>query len=86
LGRDAVYGDGNATSTWASGQNFTVEAFDVNVYLSGGGTSTTVVVNGVTIVSAAQITTLSIPAPVGTTITITDSSSMPTISIVPVPQ
>jgi len=86
LGRDAVFGTGNATSTWTTGQTYTVEAFDVNVYLSGGGTSTTVVVNGVTIVSAAQITTLSIPAPVGTTITITDSSSMPTISIVPVPQ
>jgi len=86
LGRDAVYGGGNATSTWVSGELYTVEAFDVNVYLSGGGTSTTVVVNGNTIVSAAQITTLSIPAPVGTTITITDSSSMPTISIVPVPQ
>lgn len=86
LGRDAIYGGGNATSTWVSGKLYTVEAFDVNVYLSGGGSSTTVVVNGVTIVSAAQITTLSIPAPVGTTITIIDSSSMPTISIVPVPQ
>jgi hypothetical protein len=86
LGRDAIYGAGNATSTWTTGQTYTVEAFDVNVYLSGGGNSTTVVVNGNTIVSAAQITTLSIPAPVGTTITITDSSSMPTISIVPVPQ
>jgi hypothetical protein len=86
LGRDATYGAGNATSTWTTGQTYTVEAFDVNVYLNGGGNSTTVVVNGVTIVLAAQITTLSIPAPVGTTITITDSSSMPTISIVPVPQ
>jgi len=86
LGKDAIYGNGNATSTWASGQTYTVEAFDVNVYLIGGGNSTTVVVNGNTIVLAAQITTLSIPAPVGTTITITDSSSMPTIAIVPVPQ
>jgi parallel beta-helix repeat protein len=84
LGRDAIYGNGN--TTWVSGQTYTVEGFDVNVYLSGGGTSTTIVVNGVTIVSAAQITTLCIPAPVGTTITITDSSSMPTISIMPDPQ
>jgi parallel beta-helix repeat protein len=86
LGRDAIYGNGNVTSTWASDQTYTVEAFDVIVYLSGGGNSTTVVVNGNTIVSAAQITTLTIPAPIGTTITIIDSSSMPTISIVHVPQ
>ena len=86
LGKDAWYGAGNATSTWATGQTYTVTGFDVTIYLSGGGSSTTVVVNGQTIVNSAQLTALSIPAPVGTTITITDSSSMPNISITPTPQ
>ncbi len=84
-GKDLFYGVGNATSTWITGQTYTVTGFDVNVYLVGGGSNDTVSINGITIVSTAQITTLSIPAPVGTTITIT-CNSMPMIAIVPVPQ
>jgi parallel beta-helix repeat protein len=84
-GKDFINGVGNATSSWASGQKYTVTGFDVNVYLVGGGPSDTVVVNGINIVSAAQITTLPIPAPVGTTITIT-CTAMPTIIVIPVPQ
>jgi parallel beta-helix repeat protein len=88
LGGDANIGAGNATSTWKTGQTYTVQDFDVTVYLSGGGTATTVVVDGKTLVSSAQLPAypIEIPAAVGTTIKITDTSKMPTITIIPVPQ
>jgi hypothetical protein len=85
LGKDKHNGNGNSTSAWVSGKSYTVNGFDVNIYLSEGGKNTTITVNGNTLVNQTQLTTFTLPAPVGTTITITDPLSMPKIVIVPVP-
>jgi hypothetical protein len=85
LGEDAENGKGNSTLTWISNQTYIVNAFDVNLYLTGGGSNTTVIVNGNTIVNQTQLTTLTIPAPIGTSVTIIDAALMPKITVVPVP-